>query len=161
MLPGRLVGSVVLVVDDEPDILASLAQTLEMMLPGVEVLQAADAEQGLRLLRNHRVDAILSDYKMPGRNGIEFLVEAERIAPGVPRMMVTAYADTRLAMEAVNRAHIDHFFTKPVDINLMTKVVAAALDARRAVLARDQEYQRSLAIVTVAAGRRSGSSSPA
>jgi thioredoxin reductase (NADPH) len=150
MLSGKLVGSVVLVVDDEPDILESLVQTLGMVLPGVEAVGAPSGDQGLEVLRSRQVDAVLSDYKMPRMNGIDFLAEAEKLAPGAARMLVTAYADARLAIEAVNRAHIDHFFTKPVDIHHVGKVLAAALEARQAVQARDEAYKASLARVAPA-----------
>jgi thioredoxin reductase (NADPH) len=66
-------------------------------------------------LRGDLVAAILADYRMPGMNGIEFLERAMDIYPGARRVLLTAYADTGAAIDAINVVDLDHYLLKPWD----------------------------------------------
>jgi CheY-like chemotaxis protein len=105
---------VILIVDDEQDVRNSLTELLEKSIPGTKVLAAASGRKGLDILERERVDLIMSDQKMPGMDGIEFLVQARRMRPRLPRMMFTAFADKTLASRAVAEAVVDEFLAKNV-----------------------------------------------
>lgn len=134
----------ILVVDDELDILESLKQLLEVSLTGIRVVTADNGTTALNLVKSEPVDVIISDYKMPGMNGLEFLAEARKVAPKVPRILVTAFPDLELAIKAVNEAKIENFFTKPVEPNRVVEITKSVLAERRAQEMRDRSFARSL-----------------
>ncbi len=100
-----------LFVDDEKFILKSLKRVFEET--GYEILTAEDGQQGLRLMKDHDVSLILSDYRMPGLNGIEFLEQAREISPFATRIILTGYADMEVIMSAINEGHVYKFILKP------------------------------------------------
>jgi response regulator RpfG family c-di-GMP phosphodiesterase len=102
------------VVDDEPDILGSLAGLAELFLPDLEVLTAPSGEAALRLLRLRRVDAVLSDYKMPGMDGVELLREARQLAPQARLLLFSAISDQEGARRA-GAGFIDGLVPKVLD----------------------------------------------
>lgn len=120
----------VLLVDDEPDIRESLKAFLEARLPGLRVLTCASGTEALRTLEHEAVDLIITDYRMPGMDGLEFLRQAQRVAPRVPRIMVTAYPELELAMRAINEGGVQKFVTKPVKPEIADYVRVALMDAR-------------------------------
>lgn len=134
----------ILLVDDEPDILESLRELIEVSLDDVEVVAVESGEAALEVLEAQVVDLIVSDYKMPGMNGLELLTEARQRAPLVPRIVMTAFPDLDIAIRAINEASIENFFTKPLDPDEILEVVKESLrarhDAQRAqALARAQD----------------------
>ena len=82
-------------------------------------------------LRGDLVAVILADYRMPEMNGIEFLERAIDIYPGARRVLLTAYADTGAAIDAINVVDLDHYLLKPWDPpeEKLYPVVDALLDA--------------------------------
>jgi CheY-like chemotaxis protein len=90
--PVFMTRHALLCVDDDPGI----RQLYELLLGsnGYEILLAADARQGLHLLRsrNHGVDAVITDYEMPGMNGVEFANEVKRRYPDLPILMMSGSA---------------------------------------------------------------------
>ncbi len=134
----------VLVVDDEQDILESLKDLLEASLDDVEVLPASSGQQALNIIRDHRVDLIISDYKMPKMNGLEFLANAQEAAPGVPRILLTAFPDLGIAVRAINETGIENFITKPFEPSEAVETVSRILLERRRKADREQAFARSL-----------------
>ena len=101
--------------DDETDILMALGGYLAAVIPGLVIQTAPDAAKALQVLSTHDVGLILSDYRMPGMNGLALLQEAQRLYPNIPAILMTAYPDAELAARALNEAKIKAFLTKPVD----------------------------------------------
>lgn len=117
----------VLVVDDEADILASLKLFLEKSIRGLRVHVASSGPAALELLQHEKVNLILTDYKMPGMNGLQFLKEVHKVAPGVPSIMITAFPDPQLAAKAVNEFGVGLFIAKPFDLGYLVDVVSSLL----------------------------------
>jgi two-component system, probable response regulator PhcQ len=103
----------ILIVDDEPGVLTSLTR----MLAGEDyaVITAPGGEEGLALLAQQKVQLVISDEKMPGMSGTEFLAQVRRRHPAVIRIMLTGKPSVDAAMQAVNKGEIYRFFTKPWD----------------------------------------------
>lgn len=116
-----------LLVDDDVDVLQSMRTLIERMLPTVRLFTAPSGPEGLKTLRRERVQLIVTDYKMPGMNGIEFLKEAAKVAPGVTRLMITAYPDPSVAAQAVREAGAALLITKPFDPNYFVEVLGSIL----------------------------------
>jgi response regulator RpfG family c-di-GMP phosphodiesterase len=129
----------VLVVDDEPDILESIKELLAAEIPNVRVHGALNGPDAVRILGSEPVDAILCDYRMPGMDGLQVLVEARRVAPETARILITAYPELQLAVRAINEAQIQNFLTKPVQPNQLLEVMNAAILKARASRARASE----------------------
>lgn len=133
----------ILVVDDEPDIVQGLAAFLQRAV-GADVVTAGSGAEAVARLQEAAVDLVISDYKMPGMDGLQFLSEAKRLRPDAARIMMTAYADLDLALQALNEARILHFFTKPFDPDQVAEVVAAIIRAQVARRQLDEALRRSV-----------------
>ncbi|MBI4632577.1 MAG: response regulator [Deltaproteobacteria bacterium] len=103
-----------MVVDDEEGVRRSLRKVLEK--DDYRILLAENGEQAIRIVRDdgRNIETVISDYKMPGIDGLETLTEIGRINPEITRIMLTGYATMESAIEAVN-AGIDGFLTKPFE----------------------------------------------
>lgn len=115
----------VLVVDDEPSIL----EILEIMLKdeGVDVYKSTSGKNALAVLRENPVDVVISDIRMPDYSGVELLKEAKQISPDTVFIMITAFASTETAIEALQHGAFD-YLTKPFKIEEVRKVLRNALD---------------------------------
>lgn len=116
----------VLVVDDEADIASSMQGVIETEL-GFTVLTATSAKAALLILDAlgpDEVDLVMSDFRMPEMDGLEFLQRARRGHPSTPRVLVTAHADLDLAINALNAAGVARFITKPFEAPAFTRAVA-------------------------------------
>ncbi len=111
----------ILTVDDDPQVSAALTRDLKRKY-GAEyrVLAATSAKDALALLeklalRTDPVALIVSDQKMPEKTGIELLGESGELAPEAKRLLLTAYADTDVAISAINDIGLDYYLLKPWD----------------------------------------------
>jgi DNA-binding NtrC family response regulator len=137
----------ILIVDDEEILRDLAADTLE--LSGYECFKAKDAMQGLELLASEEPDLILSDFKMPGMNGLEFLKEVQHRRPGTPFIIVTAFGTVETAVEAM-RNGANHFIEKPYEPEKLELIVGAVLETanlRRENKELRQELAKSHAFV--------------
>lgn len=127
----------ILVVDDEPGIRSGCERVLRS--EGHEVLLAADAREGLDLLKDNHVDLTLVDLKMPGMDGMEFLRRAHEMAGGenLVSVMITAYATIEAAVEATKRGAYD-FLAKPFAPGELLNVVRRALRHLDLIRERDR-----------------------
>lgn len=115
-----------LLVDDEVSILSSLKRVFRR--DGYHVLTATSGAEGLALLAGHPVDVILSDQRIPGMTGIEFMREARRLHPHTVRITLSGYTDLQSIIEAVNEGAVYKFLTKPWDDDLLRHHVAQAFE---------------------------------
>jgi thioredoxin reductase (NADPH) len=112
---------ILLTVDDDPSVSRAVARDLRRRYGrDYRVMRAdsgADALEALRevKLRGETVAAILADYRMPQMDGIEFLEQAMDLFPRARRALLTAYADTDAAIQAINVVDVDHYLLKPWD----------------------------------------------
>ena len=112
---------ILLTVDDDPSVSRAVARDLRRRYGrDYRVMRAssgADALEALRevKLRGETVAAVLADYRMPRMNGIEFLEQAMDLFPRARRALLTAYADTEAAIQAINVVDVDHYLLKPWD----------------------------------------------
>ena len=131
------IRTAIITVDDDPGVSRAVARDLRRRYADrhriVRAESAAAALDALRQmkLRGELVALILADYRMPEMNGIEFLEQAMDIYPGARRVLLTAYADTNAAIEAINVVDLDHYLLKPWDPpeEKLYPVVDALLDA--------------------------------
>jgi DNA-binding NtrC family response regulator len=119
--------STLLIVDDEQDILDSLDLVIQTRLPGVEVITTLSGAAALDVMRQQKVGAILTDYKMPKMDGFQFVTEARKIDPHVPVVMMTAYPDPGLASKAQRDYGIGLLMAKPFDMRYMVEILRLAL----------------------------------
>src|SRR3954464_7570042 len=109
----------ILTVDDDPSVSRAIARDLRRKYGEqyrvIRASSAAEALEALReiKLRGGRVAVILADYRMPQMNGIEFLEQAMDLFPHARRVLLTAYADTEAAIDAINLVDVDHYLLKP------------------------------------------------
>ncbi|MCH0566587.1 MULTISPECIES: FAD-dependent oxidoreductase [unclassified Streptomyces] len=113
--------TVILTVDDDPGVSRAVARDLRRRYGGsYRVVRAESGESALQALRELKlrgdlVAVILADYRMPQMNGVEFLERAMDVYPGARRVLLTAYADTNAAIDAINVVDLDHYLLKPWD----------------------------------------------
>ncbi len=102
-----------LLVDDEENVISSLKRAF--MDEAFEIFSASSGAAGLEILAKETVQVIISDEKMPGMSGAEFLSKAKKLYPDTVRFMLTGQASIEAAMLAINEGEIYRFFTKPWD----------------------------------------------
>lgn len=117
----------ILLVDDEPDILGSVKLVLERSKRGLKVLTATSGAEGLKILASTHIDLLISDFRMPAMDGIEFLARSREIKPDLPRIMFTAYADPELARRAFTEASVVDFLAKTHPPSQLVKKVESLL----------------------------------
>lgn len=113
-------------VDDEPQILKALQRVLHPY--GWDVHSFTDAEAALRALGEHQYAVILSDYQMPRLDGITYLQFAKQYQPRAMRMVLSAHGDRQAMMQAINRAEIYRFLSKPWEDYEIVSTMHAAID---------------------------------
>ena len=94
------------------------------------VLTAENAEDGLKLLEKHgdEIGILLSDQRMPGQKGVQLLEQAMKLRPRIVRMLVTAYADYGVTVDAVNIGNIFRYVSKPIQVEDMRNTLRRALE---------------------------------
>ncbi len=115
----------ILVVDDEKDNLQLFLRTLRK---NYNVLTAGRGSEGIEILINNKIDMVISDHKMPGMEGTEFLKNAYEINHEAIRILVTAFADAEILREAINTGKIHRYLKKPWTPNELLNVVTACFE---------------------------------
>ncbi len=119
--PNDASRAAIVTVDDDPGVSRAVARDLRRHYgERHRIVRAESGEAALDALRQMKsrgdlVAVILADYRMPQMNGIEFLEHAMDVYPGARRVLLTAYADTGAAIDAINVVDLDHYLLKPWD----------------------------------------------
>ncbi|WP_181358780.1 response regulator [Pseudothauera lacus] len=127
--PPREGVGILLLVDDEANIVAALRRLLRR--DGYTLLSAGSGEEGLALLATQAVDVILSDQRMPGMSGVEFLRQAKILRPDTVRLVLSGYTELQSITNAINEGAIFKFLTKPWDDEQLRANIAEAFSFKR------------------------------
>jgi signal transduction histidine kinase len=136
-----------LVVDDEPDVVQSVQDLLRLEY---RVLGATSAAAGMRLLETEEIHIVMTDQRMPGMTGVEFLRRVRGDFPEAIRLLFTGYADIRAVIDAINQGNVFRYITKPWDPEELETVIRQAaqqydlLVERKQLLAELQAKNRQL-----------------
>lgn len=128
----------ILIVDDEQNVRQLLSKVLKK--EGYKTYTACDGKEGLELLQNTGIDIVISDIRMPNMDGIEFLHNVKAVDPDIGFILITAFATTETAIDALKSGAQD-YVTKPFDISeIVTAVrkVAAAAEPGSSYLESDK-----------------------
>jgi excisionase family DNA binding protein len=117
----------ILYIDDEEKSLVNFSRVFRNKF---NILSAASASEGYRLLEEHRdeIALLMTDQRMPGEKGVDFLKRARQLQPKAVRILTTAYTDFDVAIEAVNSGAISKLITKPWDIPQLEVILREACD---------------------------------
>lgn len=132
----------ILFVDDDENILNAYRR---VFWKDFSVITVSSGEQALELIdKGERYPIIISDMRMSGMNGIQFLSSVKQKLPDSVRIMITGHADQQLAIDAVNEGNIFRFLTKPCPAEVLTKAIAAGLQQYRLLQAEKELLAQTL-----------------
>ncbi|MEZ5704572.1 MAG: hybrid sensor histidine kinase/response regulator [Burkholderiaceae bacterium] len=116
----------VLLVDDEPQACKWFSR---LFADEFTVLTAEGVDQALALVeaRSQEIAVVMTDYRMPGRNGVELLKEIRNAYPHISRLLISAYADKAVAMDAINQGQVEQILEKPLNEPLIRQALRTAL----------------------------------
>jgi signal transduction histidine kinase len=141
----------ILCVDDEPEILKSLSRVFRR--ESFKVLAAASGREALAILeKTENIGLILSDQRMPEMTGSIFLQLAKKMAPEIPRMILTGHSEIADAIEAINQGGAQKFLEKPWDDDELLRVVRESFYQFR--LVRENKSLREIVAVEVEKNRK-------
>jgi CheY-like chemotaxis protein len=112
----------ILVVDDNPSMAKTLGDILDVK--GFEVHSASSGAEALAILRNQRVDILLTDVRMPDMNGVALYREARKTHPDLTTVLMTAYAADDIIRQGISEG-IKTVLNKPLDINFLLSLFSA------------------------------------
>jgi response regulator RpfG family c-di-GMP phosphodiesterase len=132
----------ILLVDDELNILEAYQRQLRKFFT-TEIAQSGD--HGLQtIMESGPYAVVVSDFRMPGMNGIEFLAQVREIAPDTVRMMLTGFAEIQAVIEAINQGNIFRFLTKPCSPEVLVKALQDGLKQYGLVTAERELLEKTL-----------------
>ena len=132
----------IIIVDDDAALLQALPRTIALRIPGAHVDTASSPHEALDKVRKQRYDAVVSDIKMPGMDGLELLARIRDLQPGTPTLLITGHGEHNLAVQALRGGAYD-YIQKPIERD---PFIAALLRAVQTCQLRRQveEQQRAL-----------------
>ena len=131
----------VLFVDDEANVLLGFERQLRRRF---EVETALGGEAGLLMLETPPYAVVVSDMRMPGINGIEFLTRTKQVAPDAQRVMLTGVADQDTAVAAINEGSIFRFLAKPCPADALIRTLEAAVRQHELVISERELLEQTL-----------------
>lgn len=134
----------ILIVDDEINVLSSLSRTLFEEDLG-EIFTAKNGHDAISIIKEKSIpNVIISDYHMPGMNGINLLAKVKEIAPDTTRVLLTGAADMGMALEAVNKGNIFRFLLKPCPSDVFIQAVKDAVRYNQLILSERDLLSKTL-----------------
>ena len=129
----------ILLVDDDTALLDALPEALRLRMNGIQIDTSETAVDALERIKQTDYDAIVSDVKMPGMDGLALLHEIRELRPSTPTLMITGHGERELAVQALRGGAYD-FVQKPIDRDYFIASLERAIQRR--VLVRQVEEQR-------------------
>src|SRR6266480_4569328 len=120
----------VLIVDDDTALLQALPQALSLRLFGVKVDTSDSAPRALEQIQEHEYDAIVSDIKMPGMDGLALLAKIQELRPETPTLLITGHGEHDLAVQALRGGAYD-FIQKPIDRDYFAAALRRAIQTHQ------------------------------
>ena len=140
--PERVSTKLVLVVDDDPVLLQALPEALQLRMDGVSVETCDSAGRALQRIAEVDYEAIVTDIKMPGTDGLTLLAQIRALRPDTPTLLITGHGEHDLAVQALRGGAYD-FIQKPIDREYFVASLIRAMQARQYKRQLD-EQQRTL-----------------
>lgn len=132
----------ILCVDDEPNILQGYQRALRK---SYDISVAASGAAGLALIQKSAPFAVVvSDMRMPGMDGVQFLARVKELAPNSVRLMLTGNVDQQTAIDAVNQGNIFRFLNKPCSAEDFSQALAAGVEQYRLIMAEQELLEGTL-----------------
>lgn len=132
----------ILIVDDDTALLEALPQALAIRLTAVQVDTSDSALDALKQIEENDYDAIVSDIKMPGMDGLALLAKIQKLRPETPTLLITGHGEHDLAVQALRGGAYD-FIQKPIDRDYLIAALNRAIQTRR-LRRQVAEHQRAL-----------------
>jgi diguanylate cyclase (GGDEF)-like protein/PAS domain S-box-containing protein len=129
-LPRDTAEKTLLVLDDDPQVLAALKRLFQ--LEGYRVLTAESAKEGFELMADHQVAVVISDQRMPVMSGCEFLSRIKKLYPDSIRIILSGHADLDSVTDAINNGAAYKFLSKPWDEKCLLETVNEAFRSQKA-----------------------------
>jgi signal transduction histidine kinase len=123
--PFKLQDCQLLVVDDEEDVLKAIRRQLRKKF---KVHTAQGAEEAYSILRENHINVVISDQRMPGISGAEFLTQVRQEFPNAVRLMLTGYADINAVIAAINDGRIEQYIQKPWDAGELERIISESYE---------------------------------
>jgi len=130
----------ILIVDDEPNVLNAFQRVLRR--EPYTLMTAQGGEEGLTLLEAREVSLVISDYNMPGMNGLDFLKTVKQLYPHILAIMLTGQAEIQIAVQAINEAGVYKFIQKPWDDDDLKVTILRAVESMDLATERDRLIQK-------------------
>ena len=121
----------ILFVDDEPNVVRGLQRSTRAMRDQWEVLLTTDTAEALEMVGSRTIDVVVSDMRMPGMDGAEFLTRVRALSPATVRVVLSGFSDEASLARATETAH--QFLSKPLDILQLTEALERIRGARSAI----------------------------
>ncbi len=123
--------SKLLLVDDEPNLTSALVRSLDRSQ--FEIFTADSAQKGLMILAGNEIDVVVSDERMPGMTGSQFLSEVRKQWPNTIRMILSGQADLEAAVRAINEGEVYRFLLKPCHPKELQMTILQGLQHKKLV----------------------------
>jgi two-component system sensor histidine kinase/response regulator len=147
--------SQILIVDDDTALLQALPHALSLRMQGVRVDTSDSAPEALEQIREHDYDAVVSDIKMPGMDGLALLARIQELRPDTPTLLITGHGEHDLAVQALRGGAYD-FIQKPIDRDYLVAALQRAIQTHQL---RQRVMEQQLALELHAKSLRKTNSS--